>query len=62
MTFHQIGGFYVLMFGGGAADEGECAPHAWRGPINANIDLNFDISWADPDPVNINLCAPLLAA
>lgn len=61
MSFQQIGGFYCLLFGAGLIAEGECDPIAWRGPDTVNIDLNFDVQWMDADPVNINLCAPLLA-
>ncbi len=60
MSFQQIGAFYVLMFGGGGMEDGECDPHPWQRPDTANINLSFEIQWARPDSANINFCGQLV--
>lgn len=60
MTFQQIGGFYVLLFGGGAGEkDGDCDPLRWTGARGANINLTEPIKWLSPASSNINLCGPL---
>lgn len=59
MSFQQIGAFYVLMFGGAGATDGDCDPLRWTGPSSANINLSEQINWVAPVAASINLCGPL---